>query len=1184
VVLAYQGAPAAPLRLPGLAARPVPLHNGTAKFDLALEVADSPGGLAGQLEYAADLFDPATAARLLGHLGAVLAAAAADPDRPLSALPLLAEAERRQVLAEFNRTAADFPRDRCVHELFAEQAARTPAAVAVACGRRRLTYAELDRRADRLAARLRALGAGPGSLVALCLERSPEMVVALLGVLKAGAAYVPLDPAYPPERLAFMLADARPPVLLTQRPLLARLPPFAGRALCLGPGGLPPGGPAPARPAPAPARRPAPEDLAYVVYTSGSTGAPKGVAVPHRALANYLAWCRAAYGAGPRDAPVHSPLAFDLTVTALFAPLLGGGAVHLLPEGPGVDALAAALRAHPGFGLVKLTPAHLDLLARDPAAAAAAARAGALVVGGESLAAERLAPWRGRAPAPALVNEYGPTEATVGCCARRVGPDDPPAGPVPIGRPIANARCYVVDRWGGPAPVGVPGELLVGGAGLARGYLNRPGLTAERFVPDPFSGEPGARLYRTGDLARWLPSGDLEFLGRLDHQVKVRGFRVEPAEVEAALARHPAVREAAVVAREDAPGERRLVAYLVPRPGHPAPAPDELRPLLQRSLPDYMLPAAFVPLEALPLTPNGKLDRAALPAPGPARPELAQPYAPPRSPAEEALAAIWAEVLGLERVGVRDNFFDLGGDSILAIRMVAGAARRGLRLTVRSLFQHQTVAELAAVAGAGAPAEAEQGPVTGPVPLTPIQRWFFEQRPPAPHHFNQAALRETPPGADPALLRAAVGHLLAHHDALRLRFRREGRRWVQAAAPPGGPVPFERADLSAVPEAARPAAIERRAALAQASLDIARGPLLRAVLLDLGPGPGRLLLAVHHLAVDIVSWQPLLEDLQAAYDQLSRGAPVRLPPKTTSFKRWAEGLAEYARSAELRREAPYWLDEARARARPLPVDRPGGRNTRASARTLVAALGPEDTAALLQEVPRAYRTQVNDALLAALARAVARWAGPGPLLVDLEGHGREDVVPGADLSRTVGWFTAIAPVLLDLAGAPGPGEALRAVKEQLRRLPHGGIGYGLLRYLAGDPALAARLRALPPPGLCFNYAGRPAAPRGGAPFPPAPEPCGPARAPRGRRRHLLEVDAAVADGRLRVAWTYSANLHRRATVAALAALYLEELRALVAHCLSPDAGALAPSDFPLAATDAESIARALAQLTLGAGD
>jgi amino acid adenylation domain-containing protein len=692
VKLVLQNAPASQLEVPGLTLRSLEPEIDTAKLDLTLLISEGSEGLSIAVEYSTDLFERATIDRLVGHLRVLLEEAVTDPGRRISALELLTASEREQLLLRWNDTRADFPREACVHELFEAQAARTPEAIAVVHDGQQLTYGALDRRANQLARFLRRLGVGPEVRVGICLERSLEMVIAVWGVLKAGGAYVPLEPHHPLPRLSLMLQQARLPVVLTQERIGDELPSRGEQVIALDTGWE-----EIARESDAPLSPVAgPENLAYVIYTSGSTGQPKGVMVHHRGVVNYLSWCRGAYPVGEGiGAPVHSSLGFDLTVTSLVLPLVTGGRVVLLPEEERVEALGAALLAHRDFSLVKLTPTHLGVLGQQFPPEQAAGRTRALVVGGEALTWAHVAPWRAHAPGTRILNEYGPTETVVGCCVYELPVDAPAEGVIPMGRPIANTRLYVLDPRGRLVPVGVTGELYIGGEGVARGYLDQPELTAERFVADPFSAEPGARLYRTGDLARWRSDGNLEFLGRLDTQVKVRGFRIELGEIESVLASHPAVHDAAVVLRQDGPGEQRLVAYVAREEDSPLTVP-ALRGFLSERLPPYMLPHVFVLLGALPLTPNGKVDRRALPEPEGARPELEPAYVAPRSRVEEVLVGMVAELLQLQQVGVNDDFFELGGDSLRAVQLlthIQGAFQ--VELSLRSLFGAPTVAGLA---------------------------------------------------------------------------------------------------------------------------------------------------------------------------------------------------------------------------------------------------------------------------------------------------------------------------------------------------------------------------------------------------------------------------------------------------------------------------------------------------------
>ena len=1133
----------------------------TSRFDLSLGMGQQANGeIGGEIEYATDLFEPATIDRLVGHLQILLAGVAAAPGALLRELPLLPEEERRTLVVAWNDTRADYPRDTSLHGLVSAQAARTPASIAVTSGERSLTYSELERRSNQVARHLQARGVGRETLVGVAVERSVEMVVGLLGILKAGGAYVPLDPTYPKDRLAFMAEDSGLAVVVTEA-LHEQLVPAAVRVRLDVDAAMI----AAESDAPLDAMSDA-ETLAYVIYTSGSTGKPKGVQIPHRAVVNFLASMARTPGLGAEDRLLAvTSLSFDIAGLELWLPLSVGAQVEIAGRDIAADGAALRRRLREGrITALQATPTTFRLLLEagwegDPALR--------VLVGGEAVPrelAERLAERAG-----AAWNMYGPTETTIWSCVHRLVKD----APVLIGRPIANTQIFVLDGDLALAPTGVPGELFIGGDGLARGYLGRPELTRERFVPEPFSGRFGARMYRTGDLCRYRADGAVEFLGRVDFQVKLRGYRIELGEIEAVLAEHPSVREAVVIAREDGPGERRLVAYLTVSADATPPA-GELRAHVREKLPDYMVPAAFVVLDRLPLTANNKIDRKALPAPNEGeRPEPADTFVGPRTPEERALARIWANVLRVAQVGVHDNFFEIGGDSILSIQVVARAAQAGLPLTPRQIFLTPTIAALAGMVGARVMVDVEQGPVTGSVIATPIQRWWLEQDFADRHHWNQSLFFETPDRLDPTLLAEVLGELIEHHDALRLRLSAGAELTL---APPGGAVPLLLVDLTGVPETEVRSVIEQSATAAQRSLDLETGPVVRGVLFDGGPSASsRLLLVVHHLAVDGVSWLILLDDLWSAYGSRLRGEPIALPPKTTSFQRWAERLVAHARTARLLEEASFWLSRSGDRAARIPVDHQRGEDTEEAAMRVVVSLHEDETEALLRKVPEVYRTRITDVLLTAFAQTLGGWTGAPVTVIDLEGHGREELFEDVDLTRTVGWFTSLFPVSIEIGAEVDPGDALKSVKEQLRRIPGEGIGYGLLRYLSGRADLTERLAAAPSPEVSFNYLGQldQIAPAQSSAEPTletsaralprraAREPSGPSRGPRARRTHLIQLDASVSGGRLVTQWTYSERRHRRSTVEAVAQGFLDALRTLIAHCLSPQAGGSTPSDF-----------------------
>jgi len=1162
VMFVFQNALTAELALPDLELHLLEVDIERAKFDLMLSVEATKGGLEATFDYSKDLFEETTINRMLTHFQTLLEGVIANPAQPISDLPLLTSADQHQLLVEWNNTKVDYPQDKCIHHLFEEQVEHTPEAIALVFEEQQVTYRELNARANQLAHYLQQLGVGPEVLVGICLERSLEMVVGLLGILKAGGAYVPMDPTYPRERLTFMLQDSQVSVLLTQQELLDQLPENQAQLLCLDNDWEV----IAQESSKNPINQTTVDCLAYVIYTSGSTGKPKGTLIPHRGLVNYLNWCKKAYTvAEGKGSLVHSSIAFDLTITSLFSPLLVGCCVKLLPNHSSIETLYQAFRNSQNLSLVKITPAHLELLNQQLSPTEAKTRTRALIIGGENLLAKNLSFWQRVSSETMIVNEYGPTETVVGCCIYQVPKKQLQSGSVPIGQPIANTELYVLDSNMQPVPIGVIGELFIGGVGIGRGYLRRPELTADKFVPNPFASEAGARLYKTGDLARYLPDGNLEYVGRLDDQIKIRGFRVELGEVEALLNQYPEIQEAVVAVGENHSTSKQLVGYIVPQKNTEI-SWNKLREFLKGNLPDHMIPTSFVTIEKLPLTPSGKVDRQALPKPDADRQSLETNYVAPRTREEKILADIWCQLLNLEQVGIHDNFFELGGDSILNIQVVARANKVGLQFTHQQLFQHQTIAELARILGTVQTTQTEQGMVTGTVPLTPIQHCFFEQNLPNPHHWNQAVLLETRKSLEPALLVQVVQYLIQYHDALRLRFFQKEGTWQQYNADFDGVVPLTHFDLSGLPEAEQRSAIEQAASSLQGSLNISQGPLLRVAQFHLGANQSnRLLIVIHHLAVDGVSWRILLEDFQTLYQQLQNNETLQLPEKTTSFRQWSESLQKYAQSEKIQQELDYWLKTlSRVENRSLPVDYASEENTEQSAQTISVTLSKQETETLLREVPAKYRTQINEILLTAFVQTFAQQLEIPNLLVNLEGHGREELMEGIDLSRTVGWFTSLCPVYLDVTGISDSAEAIKTVKEQLRQIPNNGMGYGLLRYLGNDKVVE-KLKALPQPEVSFNYLGQfDQTLSESSIFQPARESKGSDRSLQGERSYLLNVNGLIVGEQFQLNWTYSQAIHKQTTIEKLAQSFIEVLRSLIKHCQSLDSVVYTPSDFPLA--------------------
>ena len=1104
----------------------------TTQFDLTLDTWEKAGKLQAALTYASDLFEPATIERMARHWTNLLRAIVSDPRQCVGELSMLDPAEYQTLIHAWNPTAELQQPERCIHQLIAQQVAAMPDSVALIHGEQRLTYRQLDIRANQLAHKLIELGVVPEVRVGVAMARSDGLIVALLAVLKAGGTYVPLDPEYPAERVAYMLQDSQAQVLLTESAVMAGLPQTQAAVVLLDHAGwlanYPQG---------APQSSVSAQNLAYVIYTSGSTGKPKGVAITHGNVAALINWSQQVYHQEDMQGVLASTsVCFDLSVWEIFVTLASGGFIVLARN-------ALELPQLPARNQVRL-------INSVPSAVAALQRNGEIPdsvriinLAGEPLKQSLVEALYQQQTIEHVYDLYGPSEDTTYSTwtRREVG------GSANIGRPLRGTRSYMLDVDLQPAPVGVAAELYLAGAGITRGYLERPGLTAERFVPDPFAAN-GERLYRTGDLTRYRPDGVIEYVGRIDHQVKLRGFRIELGEIEARLLSHAGIKDAVVLVHDG----KTLLAYVVPdvAPEDPAMLNQQLKDHVLLTLPEYMVPNLFVQLDQLPTTPNGKLDRKALPQPDAVQ---AQRFTAPGTATEQALAQIWQHVLGVNQVGLDDNFFELGGDSIVSIQVVSRARQAGLTLTPRDLFQYQTLRSLAEVAREETPRLLTQQTVTGPALLTPIQQWFFEQPIPQRQHWNQAVLLTPQLVVDSPALQRALDWLTQQHDALRLRFTlNTAQGWQQWHAEAQPVELWQRTATDAEH-------LRELCNAAQTSLNLSRGPLLRALLVDMADGSQRLLLVIHHLVVDGVSWRVLLEDLQQAYAQAQAGQELPAAYKTSAYQQWAARLAEYASSPALQAELPYWQGQRQHAAPDLPCDNPHGGQTNAVARRISLRLDPQRTRQLLQEAPAAYRTQVNDLLLSVLSRVIGNWTGHTSTLIQLEGHGREQLFDDIDLTRSVGWFTSLYPMLL--MPSVDLGDSIKAIKEQLRGVPNKGVGYGVLRYLARNPSLADA----PQPRITFNYLGQfDQQFDEGASFMPAREGSGLGQSEHAPLANWLSIEGQVSGGELQLDWNFSHEMFHDATIQRLVDDYSRELTALIEHCAAGVNQGMTPSDFPLA--------------------
>ncbi|MCZ6943644.1 amino acid adenylation domain-containing protein [Bacillus mycoides] len=1093
------------------------------------------------IDYRKELFSKEEINRFFKTMLAIIENTFKNPKQKVSEIEIISEEDKRKSLVEFNNPKLDFPPQVTIHELFEQQAMIYPNSIAVTYEKGKVTYRELNERANQLAHYLQKKGVGPDTLVGLCVERSLEMIVGILGILKAGGAYVPLDPTYPEQRLQYILEDAGIQLFVTQKSLkeLKWLPENI-KSICLDRDRDEIGQESKTLPF----SDVSSQNLAYVIYTSGSTGNPKGVMIEHHNVIRLFKSTDCRYQFNEKDTwTLFHSYAFDFSVWEIWGALLYGGKLVVVPywisRSPKdfyqllVDAEVTVLNQTPSafrqlIQVCEQEDENKNLQLRY------------VIFGGEALEPISLLPWFQRygEKKPQLINMYGITETTVHVTYYPITQDDVQhASRSNIGKRIPDLEVYILDAYQQPVPIGVDGELYIGGAGLARGYLNRPELTAERFIPHPFSSDPKARLYRTGDLARYLPDGNLDYRGRIDHQVKIRGFRIEIGEIESTLNAYASIKEAVVIVREGQPGDKRLVAYVVGDGNVGA-----WREYLKAKLPSYMVPSRFVTMEAIPLTANGKVDREVLPMPE--EEQTNSEAVAPRNSNEKILATIWKQVLGVKKVGIHDNFFEIGGDSILSIQIISQASQEGLKLTPKQMFECPTIAELAQVAIETQGVQAEQGIVTGEVPLTPIQYWFFEQEHSRPEHWNQSMLLRVKERLDVKLLEGAILNLLKHHDALRFRYEQlPNGTWRQRNEGTDEHSVLHVVKRNKANEQAWNKVIQEEMNITQTSFNLVTGPLMRVVYFeDTLSGNDRIFWVIHHLVVDGVSWRILLEDLQAVYNQMKQGQGVRLPAKSTSFKEWSERLQAYSDSGILKEVQDYWNERVEKETMKIPMDYPMQETTEESIDQVTRTLGVEETHALLQEVPVTHKTRINEVLLAALGQAIVDFTNQQTVSIHLEGHGREEMVEGIDLSRTVGWFTSIYPVHLNFQGTKTPIEGLKAVKDQLRQIPNRGVDYGILRYLKKELLPFYQQK----PSISFNYLGQfdqvfskesLFMQETGFTFLD--------HAPDSKPSHLIDVIGMVKDEKLHFIWIYSREQFSRLKIQAIADGMLRHLRQLI---------------------------------------
>ncbi|BFH66557.1 hypothetical protein J27TS7_35310 [Paenibacillus dendritiformis] len=1072
------------------------------------------------------------------HIILLLHQVLAMPNAALSEISLVTSKEKEWQLHGFNRFTAEYPKQKTISRLFEEQVRKTPERIAVSCGGASLTYRELDERANRLAARLSHSGICNQSVVGIHMIHSLETVIGILGVFKAGGAYLPLDPSLPQERLAFMAEDAAVKLVLTN---VSDSFSFAGDILRLDELDMKQG---PAEPAPVSLN---PSDLAYVIYTSGSTGKPKGTLIRQQALVNYICWACKMYVRGEVEVfPLYSSLAFDLTVTSLFTPLLSGGQIAVYPD-DGDDYVLYRIMEENKATVLKLTPSHLSLLKGGDYRQSSVRR---LIVGGEdfksSLAAEIDAAWGGNVE---IWNEYGPTEATVGCMIYKYDPEKDTEGSLPIGHPADNVQIYVLDSQLRLLPTGCVGEIHISGDGLAEGYLNRPDATEASFVRHPYL--PNQKLYRTGDLGRFRPDGILEYKDRADAQLSIRGYRIEPGEIENALLAHPAIREAAVVSRSTDGSSPQLCAYIVAKQSVPI---KELKAFLASRLPYYMIPLHMVTLESMPITRNGKLNRSALPEPSAIHEGSGWEESGflPESKDAAILREAIGEVLGLERVGRGDNFYQLGGDSIKAIQVMSLLRTRGLRITANDILTHPIIGEMEARVQAAGPAETHDRICEGNIPHTPIISWFFGQEMEQPQHYHQRVLLTMKRPIPKDTLESMMAHLLRHHDTLRMNLEPGGTRLKYNNRHLSAPFRIQEHDLSGLSSRERHEEMLRIADAMESAQNLYTEKLIQAAVFVHGDQEAYLLLTAHHLVVDGVSWRILLEDLNQAVRQWQAGEEIAFSAKTLSYQQWAEKLERYGQRVK-EEEGSYWEHVLSSRFL-FPCQSPMGSTPCMDARdSLSFQLSEEETQQLVTAANAASRTRPLELIMTSLLLAIRTYTGRHEIILDLESHGRDELEEGLDVSRTVGWFTNIFPFSIVLEGTD-LASAIKQVKERLRNIPANGAGYGILKYLNGEWKDSGERE------LLFNYLGEFTGARRDDMFELACHPEAIASS-RSGSSYGIEINGAILHRRLSLQLSYRSARFARAEMELFMHEFHSRLRQVVQFCSQQTESVFTPSDF-----------------------
>lgn len=1128
---------------------PIKLHwqfNGYVENPLTIHINDrmDQGELVIDFDYAIDAFTHLEIVQIAKHLIQMATEVLVNPHERLKNIQYLAPEEINQIVYQWNQTTVDYPgNQKTICQIIEEQVKKTPEQIAVIFGEQQLTYQKLNNLANQLAKELLATGIGPDQIVGLLTERSLETIVGIFGILKAGGAYLPIEVNSPEKRCLLILEDSQCNLLLTQSFLEASISKnYSGRVLFLDDFlheakeeemNM--------------ATNATPDNLVYVIYTSGSTGQPKGVMIENRGLTNYIYWAKDYYCQdGESSFPLYSSLAFDLTVTSIFIPLVTGKTIYLIGNQRGN--LIEQIIEDDLVKIVKLTPAHLSLIVDDDHQNSSITK---FILGGDALPTELARDAiQSFSDKLEIFNEYGPTETVVGCMIYKFDQDEELSS-VPIGKPINNTQIYLLDEYLQPVPIGAVGEIYISGDGVARGYLNRPELTAEKFFANPFI--PGKRMYKSGDLGRFRLDGNLEYLGRVDTQVKIQGYRIEMGEVEVALSRHPGVKSGVVDVRFDDSGNKFLVGYFV---SDRELTVGNLRSQLSTILAEYMIPKYFIQIPEIPLTINGKVNRTALPTPS-NHLAIESEYVVPTNTLEKVIADIWVEVLGLEKVGINDNFFELGGDSIKAIQISARLKNHNFSCQVQDIFSYPTISQLALkTTTLEKQIRAEQGIVSGEVNLTPIISWFFSLKLKNPNYYQQSVILNLSSDIQLPILSQAWQLVIAHHDALRLNWDYSTEKLYHQNEYLDRQLVIPVFDLSGLSFEDQKREIVKLSGEIKGSFYLEDSLLIKLVVFDLGKKQRKLFITAHHLIIDGVSWRILLKDLSESYHQFRKKGSAKLPLKTTSFQEWASLLSNYSRAEDLQKEIVYWNDVL---AKYIPLEEINEDDYETIAETVKRkiVLNPKETAALLGSANEAYKTRINELLITGLALTISAWVEREFISIWLEGHGREEINVEIDLTRTIGWFTSLYPVNLDLRGFNELGNQIKSLKEQLRQIPQKGLGYGLLKYFTSE--LSPVRQDLP--GIVFNYLGRFDQDLETELFAFADQFTGPEISPVNQRTNLLEINALIIENQLEIEINFSSQRYQSDLIAEMLNNYLHKLREIIAHCSDISNYGFTPSDF-----------------------